>query len=192
MAEKEVNELPVYRPDGRRLGVVFENITVTGVAAEENTVTDFAQVLENIITLPYQAVKLFAGNRRKSVRNLIQDVSGVVQPGETLLVLGTPGAGCSTTLRAIASDIESFVGVDGQVDYSTIPSAEARKLYKSEIVYNNEEDNHFPKLSVGNTLDYALELRKPAKDEQKKVDFKQNMRSKLLDKFGISHTINTI
>ncbi|KAH0095751.1 putative ABC transporter, partial [Aureobasidium melanogenum] len=192
MAEKEVNELPVYRPDGRRLGVVFENITVTGVAAEENTVTDFAQVLENIITLPYQAVKLFAGNRRKNVRNLIQDVSGVVQPGETLLVLGTPGAGCSTTLRAIASDIESFVGVDGQVDYSTIPSAEARKLYKSEIVYNNEEDNHFPKLSVGNTLDYALELRKPAKDEQKKVDFKQNMRSKLLDKFGISHTINTI
>ncbi|KAG9905861.1 putative ABC transporter, partial [Aureobasidium melanogenum] len=192
MAEKEVNELPVYRPDGRRLGVVFENITVTGVAAEENTVTDFAQVLENIVTLPYQAVKLFAGNRRKNVRNLIQDVSGVVQPGETLLVLGTPGAGCSTTLRAIASDIESFVGVDGQVDYSTIPSAEARKLYKSEIVYNNEEDNHFPKLSVGNTLDYALELRKPAKDEQRKADFKQNMRSKLLDKFGISHTINTI
>ncbi|KAG9585410.1 putative ABC transporter, partial [Aureobasidium melanogenum] len=192
MAEKEVNELPVYRPDGRRLGVVFENITVTGVAAEENTVTDFAQVLENIITLPYQAVKLFAGNRRKNVRNLIQDVSGVVRPGETLLVLGTPGAGCSTTLRAIASDIESFVGVDGQVDYSTIPSAEARKLYKSEIVYNNEEDNHFPKLSVGNTLDYALELRKPAKDEQKKADFKQNMRSKLLEKFGISHTINTI
>ncbi|KAH0398405.1 putative ABC transporter, partial [Aureobasidium melanogenum] len=192
MAEKEVNELPVYRPDGRRLGVVFENITVAGVAAEENTVTDFAQVLENIITLPYQAVKLFAGNRQKNVRNLIQDVSGVVQPGETLLVLGTPGAGCSTTLRAIASDIESFVGVDGQVDYSNITSAEARKLYKSEIIYNNEEDNHFPKLSVGNTLDYALELRKPAKDEQKNADFKQSMRSKLLDKFGISHTINTI
>ncbi|KAG9737185.1 putative ABC transporter, partial [Aureobasidium melanogenum] len=187
-----VNELPVYRPDGRRLGVVFENITVAGVAAEENTVTDFAQVLENIITLPYQAVKLFAGNRQKNVRNLIQDVSGVVQPGETLLVLGTPGAGCSTTLRAIASDIESFVGVDGQVDYSNITSAEARKLYKSEIIYNNEEDNHFPKLSVGNTLDYALELRKPAKDEQKNADFKQSMRSKLLDKFGISHTINTI
>ncbi|KAI4727927.1 hypothetical protein E4T49_04284 [Aureobasidium sp. EXF-10728] len=192
MAEKEINDLPVYRPDGRRLGVVFENITVTGVAAEENTVTDFAQVLENIVTLPYQAVKLFAGNRRKNVRNLIQDVSGVVRPGETLLVLGTPGAGCSTTLRAVASDIESFVGVDGQVSYSTISSVEARKLYKSEIIYNNEEDNHFPKLSVGNTLDYALELRKPAKDELPKAEFKQNMRSKLLDKFGISHTINTI
>ncbi|THW13292.1 hypothetical protein D6D23_09817 [Aureobasidium pullulans] len=192
MAEKEINGLPVYRPDGRRLGVVFENITVTGVAAEENTVTDFAQVLENIITLPYQAVKLFAGNRRKNVRNLIQDVSGVVNPGETLLVLGTPGAGCSTTLRAIASDIEAFVGVEGEVQYSTISSAEARKLYKSEIVYNNEEDNHFPKLSVGNTIDYALELRKPAKDETSKADFKDNMRTKLLEKFGISHTIKTI
>ncbi|KAI5271066.1 hypothetical protein E4T47_05600 [Aureobasidium subglaciale] len=192
MAEKVTNDLPIYRPDGRRLGVVFENITVTGVAAEENTVTDFAQVLENIITFPYQAVKLFAGNRQKNIRNLIQDVSGVVHPGETLLVLGTPGAGCSTTLRAIASDIEPFVGVEGQVNYSTISSAEARKLYKSEIIYNNEEDNHFPKLEVGQTIDYALELRKPTKDESTKVEFKDNMRSKLLDSFGIPHTVKTI
>jgi ATP-binding cassette subfamily G (WHITE) protein 2 (SNQ2) len=188
----QINHLPVYRPDGRRLGVVFEDLTVTGVAAEENTVTDFAQVLENIVTLPYQAVRLFAGRRQGNVRNLIQNVSGLVRPGETLLVLGTPGAGCSTTLRAIASDIESFVSVHGQVEYSTISSKEARKYYKSEIVYNNEEDNHFPKLSVGNTIDYALELRKPVKDEQTRKDFKDSMRSKLLEIFGISHTIKTI
>lgn len=169
---------------------MFENVTVTGVAAEENTVLDFAQVLENIVTLPYQIVRSFAGNKHKRIRNLIQDVSGVVKPGETMLVLGTPGAGCSTTLRAIASDIESFVGVDGRIEYSTISSAEARKYYKSEIVYNNEEDNHFPKLAVGDTIDYALNLRKPAKDET--PHFTENMRSKLLDAFGISHTVKTI
>lgn len=185
-------DLPVYRPNGRSLGVCFEDITVVGTAGSENTVLDFAAILQNIVSAPVGLVRRFAGNKGKSVRNLIQDVSGVVPPGETLLVLGTPGAGCSTTLHAIASDTECFVDVSGRVNYSTISSQEVQKYYQSEIVYNGEDDIHFPKLSVGDTVAYALKLRKPAKETESTKVFTEDMRGKLLNAFGISHTLKTI
>lgn len=145
-----------------------------------------------MVSAPIDLVRKFAGNRGKATRNLIQDVSGVVPPGETLLVLGTPGAGCSTTLHAIASDTESFVAVQGKVEYSSISSEEVQKYYQSEVVYNGEDDIHFPKLKVGETLDFALKLRQPAKDQEKPAAFTQDMRGKLLNAFGISHTLKTI
>jgi len=124
--------------------VCFEHVTVIGVAAGANTVLDFAAVLQNIIAFPITLAQGLAGNKRSALRDLIHDVSGVVPAGELLLVLGTPGAGCSTTLRAISSNTESFVRVDGDVNYSTISSLEVQKHYRSEVVFNAEDDIHFP------------------------------------------------
>lgn len=185
-------DLPVYRPDGRALGVCFENVTVVGTAGGANTVTDFTAILQNIVSAPVDLARKLAGNRGNATRNLIQDVSGVVPAGETLLVLGTPGAGCSTTLHAIASDTECFIETHGQINYSTISSDEVKKQFQSEIVYNGEDDIHFPQLTVGNTIDYALKLRQPSKDEQKPAAFATGMRGKLLNAFGIGHTLKTI
>lgn len=47
-------------------------------------------------------------------------------------------------------------------------------------------------MTVCNTLDFALKLRKPAKDAKNPAAFAQDLRGKLLDAFGISHTIKTI
>lgn len=162
------------------------------MAAGENTVLDFAAVLQNIVTFPITLAQKLAGNKRTGVRDLIHNVSGVVPAGELLLVLGTPGAGCSTTLRAIASNNESFVRVDGDVNYSTISSHEVQKHYRSEVVFNGEDDVHFPNLSVGNTMDFALKLRKPAHEKETTKEFSSNMSSKLLNSFNISHTIKTV
>lgn len=48
-------------------------------------------------------------------RDLIHDFSGVVRDGEMLLVLGRPGSGCSTFLKAVTNKRESFAGVEGEV-----------------------------------------------------------------------------
>jgi ATP-binding cassette subfamily G (WHITE) protein 2 (PDR) len=37
--------------------------------------------------------------------SILRDLHGVVQPGEMLLVLGRPGSGCSSFLKAIAGDV---------------------------------------------------------------------------------------
>lgn len=51
----------------------------------------------------------------------------MAEEGEVLLVLGRPGAGCSTLMRALANVPEPFVKIDGDVSYSSIPAHEAKK-----------------------------------------------------------------
>jgi len=64
--------------------------------------------------------------------------SGVVKPGEMCLVLGTPGAGCTTFLKAIANNREGFASVSGDVLYAGIDANEMSSRYKGEVVYNGE------------------------------------------------------
>lgn len=59
-------------------------------------------------------------------------------------------------VRAIANERAPFVKVTGDVSYSTINAKDAAKYYQGEIVFNNEEDNHEPLLTVAQTLDKAL------------------------------------
>ena len=73
-----------------------------------------------------------------------------------MLVLGKPGSGCSTFLRAITNQRASFAEVTGTVHYGGIPSSETLKHYRAEIVYSEEDDIHFPTLTVRQTLFFAL------------------------------------
>jgi ATP-binding cassette, subfamily G (WHITE), member 2, SNQ2 len=54
------------------------------------------------------------------------------------LVLGTPGSGCGTFLKAIANEREGFYHVGGDVRYAGIDAQEMAKTYKGELVYNAE------------------------------------------------------
>ena len=54
------------------------------------------------------------------------------------LVLGCPGAGCSTFLKAVANERAGYARVSGDVRYAGIDAEEMAKLYKGEVVYNQE------------------------------------------------------
>jgi ATP-binding cassette, subfamily G (WHITE), member 2, SNQ2 len=58
--------------------------------------------------------------------------------GSSSLVLGTPGAGCTTFLRTIANERDGFANISGSVQYAGINSNEMAKTYKGEVVYNEE------------------------------------------------------
>ena len=58
-----------------------------------------------------------------------------------VLVLGRPGSGCSTFLKAIANQRAGYLSVDGTVEYAGVEATEFSKRYKGEIVYNQEDDN---------------------------------------------------
>ena len=49
--------------------------------------------------------------------NILQDVTAFCKDGEMLLVLGRPGAGCSSFLRVVSNQREIFLSVDGDVRY---------------------------------------------------------------------------
>ena len=189
----EPERLPSYRPDGRALGVVFDNVTAYGRGGDVRTVLDLRAMLESMLKLPLDQLYHLIGNRQKPTKKIIRDVSGVVYPGETLLVLGQPGSGCSTTLKMIANETKSYASTEGRISYASISSEQMKKKYGSEVVYNAEDDMHYPTLKVKHTLDFALRLRKPAKDnEQDATTFSEDMTDRLLENLGMPHTKDTI
>ena len=62
----------------------------------------------------------------------------MAKPGEMVLVLGCPGSGCTTFLKAIANERAEYSFVSGDVCYAGIDAAEMRKTYKGEIAYNQD------------------------------------------------------
>jgi ABC-type multidrug transport system ATPase subunit len=62
----------------------------------------------------------------------------MVKSGEMCLVLGCPGAGCTTFLKAIANHRETFKSVLGEVLYQGLDAETMQKYYKGEVVFNQE------------------------------------------------------
>lgn len=109
-----------------------------------------------------------------------------------MLVLGRPGAGCSTVLRVLANQHQSYEKMHGSIHYAGFSSAEMGKRYRSEVIYCAEDDLHFPMLPVKDTLDFALRLRKPKNEPESTTQFSKRMTHQILASLGISHTYDTI
>ena len=121
-----------------------------------------------------------------------------------LLVLGAPGSGCTTFLRTIANQRSGYTSIDGNVEYGGIDAKTFAKLYRGEALYNQEgsppeiwlieDDTHFPTLTVGQTLDFALDTKIPKKRllGESKDQFKNDVINTLLKMYNIEHTKNTL
>ncbi|PYH84571.1 P-loop containing nucleoside triphosphate hydrolase protein [Aspergillus uvarum CBS 121591] len=186
------DQLPIYRYDGRALGVALENVTAQGPSGGQRTVPDLPQLLRDILRSPWHLLRSTFTRQTPARRNIVQGVSGVLFPGETMLVLGRPGAGCTTVLKIIANTRESFDAVQGEVHYGALRAEQMTNELKSEVVYSSEDDIHFPTLTVADTLDFALKLRKPATHPGRNAPFSAEYTQRLVNALGIGHAKNTI
>lgn len=180
------------RKDGRsakKVGVVYKNLSVKGQGSTATFVKTlpsavlgtFGPDLYRIITNFFPAMRL---GRHKQTRILINDFSGVVKDGEMMLVLGRPGSGCSTFLKAIANNRENYAVVEGDISYGGIPADKQKKHFRGEVIYNPEDDSHMADLNVWQTLKFAL-TNKTRKKEKHDIPV---ILEALLKMFGISHT----
>jgi ABC-type multidrug transport system ATPase subunit len=55
-----------------------------------------------------------------------------------ILVLGCPGSGCTTFLKAIANQRDEYSSVRGDVWYGGMDAVEMEKTYKDETIYNQD------------------------------------------------------
>ncbi|KAJ5180249.1 ABC multidrug transporter atrF [Penicillium capsulatum] len=176
----------------KKVGVVFKNLTVQGVQTGASfvrtlphaVVGTFGPDLYNVIC---RFVPQFRFGRKPPIRELISDFSGAVREGEMMLVLGRPGAGCTTFLKAIANDRDAFAGVNGEVSYGGLSAQDQNKYFRGEVNYNPEDDQHFPSLTVWQTLKFSL-TNKTRKHDRDSIPI---IIDALLKMFGIGHTKNT-
>ncbi|KAH7201053.1 ABC-2 type transporter-domain-containing protein [Fusarium oxysporum] len=181
----------------RHSGVIFRNLTVRGVglgSSLQPTVGDF------FLGLPRKLGKLFtqgpkAAMAKPPVRDLISNFDGCVRPGELLLVLGRPGAGCSTFLKTFCNQRAGFESVEGQVTYGGTDASTMAKDFRGEIIYNPEDDLHYATLSVKRTLTFALQTRTPGKESRLEGETRQDYVREFLrvvtKLFWIEHTLGT-
>lgn len=78
------------------------------------------------------------------------------------VVLGLPSSGCSTFLKTLSRDRDGlFVGEDSYFNYEGISDKELHTAHRGDAIYTAEVDVHFPKLTVGETLEFAAQARCP-------------------------------
>lgn len=67
------------------------------------------------------------------------------------------------------------------------------KDFRGEVVYNAENDVHFPNLTVGQTLQFAARARTPRArlPGVTREQWADHMRDVVMAVFGLSHTLNT-
>ncbi|KAM0434008.1 hypothetical protein ACHAPT_003952 [Fusarium lateritium] len=172
----------------KRLTLTFQDVTVRVTAPDEA----LGETLWSRVD-PRQLGGLFKGNNRP-MRTILNDVSGQVNPGEMLLVLGRPGSGCTSLLRVLSNHREAFQEVTGQTNYGNMDHIQARK-FRQQIIFNTEDDIHFPTLTVNQTMKFALRNKVPRERPdhvEKKHHFVQDMRNHILDSLGIGHTQKTL
>ena len=145
--------------DLRHVGIVFKHLTVQGHGVGARLQSDLSTPL---FSLHGWARSLIGRPTRCSpLRTLLNDFSGLLKPGEMLLVLGNPSSGCSTFLKAIGGEIHGFTNLHGEITYGGVPRTTVAERYSSEILYTGEDDLHFPTLTVRETLEFALQNTVP-------------------------------
>ncbi|ORX67340.1 hypothetical protein DL89DRAFT_295090, partial [Linderina pennispora] len=180
-------------PFTKRVGLVFDDLTVYGddVANRHigSLITPFYKIVKSAAH-GFGLKKLFSAGGMKP---LLRNMSGVVEDGEMLLVLGQPGAGCSTLLRVLGNRRGTYRKIEGSVSYGGLTPEEVEKRYRGEVAYNQEEDVHFSTLTVRKTLDFAIKCKTPNKNMlADREGYEKEFLDTLLDMYGLSGCADTI
>ncbi|KAM0664571.1 hypothetical protein ACQRIU_006429 [Beauveria bassiana] len=174
---------------GPNTGVSWRNLDVFGSG-------DAVQIQKTVGSLLMAPLRLgeFFHFGKKEHKQILHGFNGILKPGELLVVLGRPGSGCSTMLKAICGELYGLkLGDETEIHYSGIPQKQMMAEFKGETSYNQEVDKHFPHLTVGQTLEFAATVRTPQERIQgmSRKEYARYMVKVVMASFGLSHTYNT-
>ncbi|KAK7471961.1 ATP-binding cassette transporter snq2 [Stygiomarasmius scandens] len=186
----------------KHVGVTWEDLYADGVGGTDNKfyIKTFANALLDFvlypITLIWSLITPLLPLKKVPTRTILHKNSGMLKPGEMCLVLGYPGAGCTTFLKTIANNRGNYAFVGGEVLYAGISAAEMIKHYKGEVVYNEEDDRHIATLTVAQTLQFALSTKTPGPNGRlpgvSRKEFDQQVLETILKMLNMSHTKQTL
>ncbi|XP_023513303.1 ABC transporter G family member 31-like [Cucurbita pepo subsp. pepo] len=114
--------------------------------------------LPTLINYTYDVIESILSSLRitKSKRHpltILNDVTGIVKPGRMTLLLGPPGSGRSTLLKALAGKLDRNLKKTGNITYNGHQLDEF--CVQRTSAYISQSDNHLAELTVRETLDFA-------------------------------------
>ncbi|KAL4783840.1 ABC-2 type transporter-domain-containing protein [Aspergillus varians] len=176
------------------IGVTFDDLSVRAIAGTEVKVKTLPRAIVNTFG-PDQynfirnniLTRFLPDTQSSNARTLLSGFSGLVKPGEMLLVLGRPGSGCSTFLRTIANI--STLSQQGDVQYAGIPAPVFRREHARETIYLPEEDRHIASLSVRQAITFALRTSLPSGSRSNELV--SSLVEAIARLFGLRHALET-
>ncbi|VVB11045.1 unnamed protein product [Arabis nemorensis] len=142
-----------------RVGVEFPSIEVRyehlGVEAECEVVEGKAlPTLWNSLKRVFlELVKLGGVRTREAKINILNDVSGMIKPGRLTLLLGPPGCGKTTLLKALSGNLDKNLKCSGEISYNGHGMDEFVPQKTSAFI--SQHDLHIAEMTVRETIDFS-------------------------------------
>jgi ABC-type multidrug transport system ATPase subunit/ABC-type multidrug transport system permease subunit len=98
-----------------------------------------------------------SSNKMTVEKKILRGVSGVFRPGRITLVLGQPGSGKSSLMKVLANrfHMDKSISLSGDIDYNGKDRKELLEVLPRYVAYANQIDDHYPRLTVQETFEFA-------------------------------------
>nr|CAD1817864.1 unnamed protein product [Ananas comosus var. bracteatus] len=133
-----------------RIEVRYENLSIeadvyVGSRALPTLWNTYVNVVEGFIGR-------FSPSKKKTIK-ILDDVSGILKPSRTTLLLGPPAAGKTTLMLALAGKADKNLRVSGRVTYC---GHELTEFYPERTsAYISQHDLHNGEMTVRETIDFS-------------------------------------
>uniref|UniRef100_K3WSR6 ABC transporter domain-containing protein n=1 Tax=Globisporangium ultimum (strain ATCC 200006 / CBS 805.95 / DAOM BR144) TaxID=431595 RepID=K3WSR6_GLOUD len=139
-----------------QMEVRFQNVSLSAEVA----VTDTSNPKANLPTIANSVKNIVFKTlmiKNTGRKEILKNVSGVFKPGTITLLLGQPGSGKSALMKLLSGrfPVKSNIHVEGAITYNGQDQNSIKKTLPQFAAYVNQRDNHFPTLTVKETLEFA-------------------------------------
>ncbi|KAM1576824.1 hypothetical protein ACFX15_032561 [Malus domestica] len=96
----------------------------------------------------------FPGSKSHEAKiSIIKDFSGTIKPGRFTLLLGPPGSGKTSLLKALSGNLDKSLKFSGEVTYNGHKLSDF--VPQKTSAYISQLDVHIPEMTVRETLDFS-------------------------------------
>ncbi|MCD7447230.1 Pleiotropic drug resistance protein 2 [Datura stramonium] len=135
-----------------KIEVRFEHLSIEGDAYDgSRALPTLWNATINFVEGALEKIKLVPSKKR--VVKILHDVSGIVKPSRMTLLLGPPGGGKTTFLKALAGVPDKDQRVAGKISYCGHEISDF--IPQRTCAYISQNDLHHGEMTVRETLDFA-------------------------------------
>lgn len=135
--------------------------------------------------LEFMNISFWTKNKDGSKKVILNNISGQVESGQLMGILGPSGAGKTTLLNVLT--LSAFGGQsEGLIQFNNQPMSP--QIFKEHCYIVNQQDFHWPFLTCRETIEYSLELYQKTVS----VEETQHKVSQILNILGLESCSDTL